>query len=115
MSAARKRSFSLRRLRVLDLPRLRNAFGARGRTRHWLAPFGLAALIVVGSACTTPPPPPVSITGVAYAGPPSLNLRKDLGPRASVVATAKHGDRLDVLETRRRFVRVRTAAGIEGW
>jgi hypothetical protein len=31
------------------------------------------------------------------------------------VATAKHGDRLDVLETRRRFVKVRTAAGVEGW
>jgi hypothetical protein len=44
-----------------------------------------------------------------------LNLRQDLGPRAAIAATAKHGDRLDVLETRRRFVKVRTAAGIEGW
>jgi hypothetical protein len=31
------------------------------------------------------------------------------------VATLKHGERLDVLETRRRFVRVRTATGLEGW
>jgi hypothetical protein len=32
-----------------------------------------------------------------------------------MVATAKHGDRLEVLETRRRFVRVRTPDKIEGW
>lgn len=44
-----------------------------------------------------------------------LNLRKDLASKSSNVATAKHGDRLDVLETRRRFVRVRTAQGVEGW
>jgi hypothetical protein len=32
-----------------------------------------------------------------------------------VVATLQHGERLEVLETRRRFVRVRTAKGLEGW
>jgi hypothetical protein len=32
-----------------------------------------------------------------------------------MVATVKHGDRLDVLETRRRFVKVRTPAGVDGW
>jgi len=74
----------------------------------------LAPLVLL-SSCATPPPPAAPIAGVAYAGPPSLNLRKDLGPRAIIVATAKHGERLDVLETRRRFVRVRTAAGVEGW
>ena len=48
-------------------------------------------------------------------GPLTLNLRKDLGTGSSVVASARHGDKLDVIETRRRFVRVRTAAGLEGW
>jgi hypothetical protein len=42
-------------------------------------------------------------------------LRKDLGAKSTVVATAHHGDRLDVIETRRRFVHVRTSAGIDGW
>ncbi len=32
-----------------------------------------------------------------------------------MVATVKHGDRLEVIETRRRFVKVRTAGGVEGW
>jgi len=31
------------------------------------------------------------------------------------VAAVKHGDRLDVLELRRHFIKVRTAQGIEGW
>jgi hypothetical protein len=31
------------------------------------------------------------------------------------VATLQHGERLEVLETRRRFVRVRTLNGLEGW
>ena len=53
--------------------------------------------------------------GTAYAGPATLNLRKDLGTKAAVVGTAKHGDRLEVLETRRRFVKVRTADLVEGW
>ncbi|HEY7334235.1 MAG TPA: SH3 domain-containing protein [Bryobacteraceae bacterium] len=53
--------------------------------------------------------------GAAYAGPSTLNLRKELGSRSAIVGTAKHGERLDVLETRRRFVRVRTSTGAEGW
>ncbi len=54
-------------------------------------------------------------TGVAYAGPATLNLRKDLASKSPTVGTAKHGDKLEVIETRRRFVRVRTAQGVEGW
>jgi hypothetical protein len=53
--------------------------------------------------------------GIAYTGPTAVNLREDLGPRANVVTTLQHGERLEVLETRRRFVRVRTAKGLEGW
>lgn len=44
-----------------------------------------------------------------------MNLRDDLGPKSKIVATARHADRLEVLEIRRRFVKVRTAAGVEGW
>src|SRR5882672_2223692 len=54
-------------------------------------------------------------TGVAYAGPANLNLRKDLAPKAPVVGVTHHGDRLDVIDTRRRFIKVRTAQGVEGW
>jgi Bacterial SH3 domain len=44
-----------------------------------------------------------------------LNLRKDLASKSPTVGTAKHGDKLEVIETRRKFVRVRTTQGVEGW
>ena len=83
----------------------------RDSSRWALAAAGFLWL----ASCTTPAPPPAKPAGVAYAGPPVLNLRKDLGPRSAVTGTAKHGERLDVLETRRRFVRVRASSGAEGW
>jgi hypothetical protein len=66
------------------------------------------------SGCSSAPPQQQA-TGTGYPGPANLNLRSELGAKSQVVATAKHGDRLEVLETRRRFVKVRTAAGMEGW
>ncbi len=67
------------------------------------------------AGCTQTTPSSTVTTGIAYVGPATLNLRKDLGSRSSVSATAHHGEKLVVLETRRRLVRVRTSAGVEGW
>ncbi len=53
--------------------------------------------------------------GQAYAGPDTLGLRKEINPRSAVVATAKHGDSLEIIQRRRRFLKVRTASGLEGW
>ena len=53
--------------------------------------------------------------GIAYVGPVSMNLRQDLAAKSPGVAQVKHGDRLDILEVRRRLVQVRTVEGIEGW
>lgn len=53
--------------------------------------------------------------GVAYVGPADMYLREDLAAKSASVVEVKHGDRLEILETRRRLVRVRTAAGVEGW
>jgi hypothetical protein len=71
-------------------------------------------LLLLLTSCSSAPPPQQA-TGTGYAGPANLNLRSELGAKSQVVATAKHGDRLEVLETRRRFVKVRTAAGVVGW
>ncbi len=54
-------------------------------------------------------------TGEAYVGPATLKLRQELGPRAAETATLKHGDRVEIIQRRRRFVKVRTVAGAEGW
>jgi hypothetical protein len=55
------------------------------------------------------------VIGRAYAGPSKLALRQEINPRSAVVATAVHGERLEIIQIRRRFVKVRTAAGQEGW
>jgi uncharacterized protein YgiM (DUF1202 family) len=51
----------------------------------------------------------------AYVAPATLNLRRDLLQKNSVVAVLKHGERVSIVDTRRRFVKVRTAKGQEGW
>jgi hypothetical protein len=53
--------------------------------------------------------------GEAYVGPSLLNIRADIPLESRVVATVKHGDRLVLLQKRRRFLRVRTPSGVEGW
>ena len=53
--------------------------------------------------------------GEAYVGPAILKIRSDIPLQSSTVATVKHGDRLEILQTRRRFLRVRTRNGTEGW
>jgi hypothetical protein len=72
-------------------------------------------LCVILCACSSSHGPQQPSAGVAYAGPATLNLRKDLASKSANVASVHHGERLDVLETRRRFVKVRTPQGIEGW
>jgi hypothetical protein len=42
-------------------------------------------------------------------------LRQELTPKAPVSATVKHGEKLQILEYKRRFVKVRTPQGAEGW
>ncbi|MFB3777434.1 MAG: SH3 domain-containing protein [Bryobacteraceae bacterium] len=53
--------------------------------------------------------------GEGFIAPATLNLRKDLGPRQPSVATLRHGERVEILGTRRRFVKVRSASGAVGW
>jgi SH3-like domain-containing protein len=45
----------------------------------------------------------------------TLNLRVEISPASKTIATAQHGEKLDILQVRRRFVRVRTNSGQEGW
>jgi hypothetical protein len=48
-------------------------------------------------------------------GPALLKIRSDIPLQSTVVATVKHGDRLEIVQRRRRFFRVRTSGGAEGW
>ena len=111
MPEACSRSISLRRLHGGDLPRVRIAAGVGRRTGCWLAL--LIAVLICLSGCGVGGQQ--KAIGYAYTGPAALNLRNDLGLRATTTATVEHGERLEILEAKRRFVRVRTKQGAEGW
>ncbi len=73
------------------------------------------SLFVLLSACGPQKPPPPKPIGEAYVVPETLNLRREIPLSGGVAGTAKRGDKVDLMARRRRFVRVRTAAGAEGW
>ncbi|MGA2268752.1 MAG: SH3 domain-containing protein [Bryobacteraceae bacterium] len=72
------------------------------------------ALVVFLAGCRSGPPHAPAI-GEAYVGPADLKIRGDIPLQSPTVATVKHGDRLEILQIRRRFLRVRTPNGAEGW
>lgn len=55
------------------------------------------------------------VIGEAYAGPNELPLRQDVSLHSPVVGTAKHAEKLEILDRRRRYVQVRTMAQLIGW
>jgi hypothetical protein len=72
-------------------------------------------LLAVTAACNRGGPKPAAAIGEAYVGPAVLNIRADIPPQSPTVTTAKHGDKLAILGRRRRYLRVRTPSGAEGW
>jgi hypothetical protein len=76
--------------------------------------LGLLLLMICMSGCRSGEPRAPAI-GEAYAGPATLTLRRDIPKQAPVVATVKHGERLEIVQRHRRFLKVRTPGGTEGW
>ncbi|MGE5645503.1 MAG: hypothetical protein ACM336_06900 [Acidobacteriota bacterium] len=72
------------------------------------------ALFCALAGCSSGPSRQSEI-GEAFAGPATLKIRKEIDPRSPEVVTVTHGERLGIVGRRRRFVRVRTTKGIEGW
>lgn len=72
----------------------------------------LAVLLLATIGCNTEPN---DATSYAYVAPTSLNLRPGLTDRSSSVAVLNHGDRVQILEVRRRFAKIRSSKGAEGW
>lgn len=80
---------------------------------------GLLFIVVVALGLTSvgcnQGPAKAPVIGEAFAGPITLNIRQEISLKSPTVATVKHGDRLAILQIRRRFTRVRVAGGAEGW
>jgi hypothetical protein len=72
---------------------------------------GLAICAALGGCLENRPP----AAGQVFAGPAELVLREDVNPKSKPMGFVHHGDKLDVLEQRRRMYRVRSATGIQGW
>jgi len=58
---------------------------------------------------------PVGSGEVMYVSAPQANLRDHVATVYNRVGSVKNGDRVEVLERQRRFVRVRTDQKVEGW
>ena len=52
---------------------------------------------------------------IVYVSAPQVALRDQVAAVYNKTGMVKNGDRLEVLDRDRRYVKVRTAAGIEGW
>jgi SH3-like domain-containing protein len=53
--------------------------------------------------------------GIAYVGAPQVTLRDRVAYIYNKVGVVKNGDRVEMLDREKRFVKVRTASGQEGW
>ena len=89
-------------------------FGPR-RVALLLAVCGALSIAACHSSKRSASTSDLPAIGIAYVGPVSMNLRQDLAAKSPGVTEVKHGDRLDIIDVRRRLVRVRTVEGIEGW
>ena len=79
-----------------------------------IALLGILTFLFALAACKTSEPRAPAI-GEAYAGPATLALRKDIPLQSPAVATVKHGERLEIVQRRRRFLKVRAPGSAEGW
>jgi len=52
---------------------------------------------------------------VAYVSAPQATLRDQVAAIYNRVGTVKNGERVEVVDREKRFARVRTASGLEGW
>lgn len=52
---------------------------------------------------------------VAYVSAPQATLRDQIAAIYNRVGTVKNGERVEILDREKRFAKVRTASGLEGW
>ncbi|HZP17483.1 MAG TPA: SH3 domain-containing protein [Terriglobales bacterium] len=72
----------------------------------------LLAAVVLFSACGRGRQ---RVLDIAYVSAPQVTLRDQLAQVYSKVGVAKNGERVEVLDRQKRFARVRTQNGAEGW
>ena len=74
------------------------------------AAFGLLAVLLAGCDAREN-----IALGDAYVAPAQLTLRRELSSKSGNTAVLQHGDHVSIIDARRRFVKVHTSKGFEGW
>lgn len=82
-----------------------------GRHLYLVVTFSL----ICGACNSLQKPQQTPAIALAYAGPASLTLHQDIDTKSPAATIAHHGDKLEIIGQRRRWYKVRTAKGIEGW
>lgn len=83
-----------------------------GFARRLIIAVASVFLLLASTGCGTESPQGL---GEAYVAPATLNLRSQLTQKNSTVAVLKHGDHVSIIDARRRFLKIRTDKGVEGW
>jgi len=78
----------------------------------WLALVVMLAAILLVPACSRGRH---RVLEVAYVSAPQAALRDQVAAIFNRVGNVKNGERVEVLEREKRFARIRTGTGIEGW
>ncbi len=76
----------------------------------------LTFLLSLTTGCSTAPQQDAEPgIGEAFAGPATLKIHKEIDPKSPETTVVHHGERLTIVAQRRRWYKVRTKKGIEGW
>jgi hypothetical protein len=75
----------------------------------------IAATAVLFAVGCSRGPRRAPVIAEAFVGPATLKIRSDFPLQSSTVAIVRHGDRLEIIQRRRKFLKVRTTNGSEGW
>jgi SH3-like domain-containing protein len=79
---------------------------------RWFTLAPLLAAILLLAACNRGRH---RVLEVAYVSAPQAGLRDQVATIFNRVGNVKNGERVEVLDREKRFARVRTASGLEGW
>jgi hypothetical protein len=75
----------------------------------------LLIVLLLAGCSKEPPKPRLRVLGEGFIGQHSVTLREEISPRSPDAATLHFGDKVEIVERRRSFLRVRSGDGKLGW